>query len=87
MERLPESGSPVTSNTKGYKSQQYIMVIGLKSLIDTERKPTGECSGLETPGLRLLPEGDVSFSPSVLGIAIKYIKSLALINVHAGTFE
>lgn len=60
------------------------MGIGLKNLIDTERKPTGECSGLETPGLRLLP---VSFSPSVLGIAIKYIRSLALINVHAGTFE
>lgn len=36
MELLPENGSPVTSNTKDYKSQQYIMVIGLKGLIDTE---------------------------------------------------
>ena len=36
MELLPENGSHVTSNTKGYKSQQYIMVIGLKGLIDTE---------------------------------------------------
>lgn len=38
MELLPENGSPVTSNTKGYKSQQYIMVIGLKGLIDTENR-------------------------------------------------
>lgn len=36
MELLPENGSSVTSNTKDYKSQQYIMVIGLKGLIDTE---------------------------------------------------
>lgn len=36
MELLPENGSLVTSNTKAYKSQRYIMVIGLKGLIDTE---------------------------------------------------
>jgi hypothetical protein len=36
MKRFPENGSPVTSNTKDYKSQQYIMVIGLKGLIDRE---------------------------------------------------
>lgn len=36
MELLPENGSPVTSNTEDYKSKQYIMLIGLKGLIDTE---------------------------------------------------
>lgn len=36
MELLPENGSPVTSNTEDYKSQQYIMLIGLKGLIDAE---------------------------------------------------
>lgn len=36
MELLPENGSPVTSNTKDYKSQRCIMAIGLKGLIDTE---------------------------------------------------
>ena len=74
MELLPENGSPVTSNTEDYKSQQYVMVIGLKGLIDRERKPSAECSGLEAPDLRLLPEGDVSFSPSVLGRTIKYFQ-------------
>lgn len=71
MELLPENGSPVTSNTKDYKSQQYIMAIGLKGLIDT-----GNGSQVQNAqGWKLQASAsfqkEMSFPPSVLGIAIK----------------
>lgn len=38
MKRFPKNENPITSNTKNYKSQQYIIIINLKNLIDKKNE-------------------------------------------------
>ena len=76
MELLPENGSPVTSNTESYKSPQYIMVIGLKGLIDTEnRSQEQNAQNWKLQASAPFQKEKCHFSPSVLGTEIKGLKS------------